>query len=200
MSLALEDFEDGTFDIPGATIANGAIASPSPLTDSVDEDDGAIDGSGSGGHSYVLQSPVPFVLVFAGSLPTHVGVVWTDVGVTTGTHGVADVVFRAFDSSEVLVGEIGPVTLGDGSTAGATAEDRFFGVEHAGGIARVEMAMPESADWEIDHVQVAFAPEPEGGALLLAALVALAVRKGAGFVLSGNSRSRRRSPRGAGVT
>lgn len=49
--LLLEDFEDGALDTPGVSSTNGAPRGPSGLTDSVDGDDGSIDGSGNGGHS-----------------------------------------------------------------------------------------------------------------------------------------------------
>jgi len=51
----LEDFEDGTLTI-GMSADNGVIVGPGGLTDSVDGDDGSIDGGGSNGRSW-FHSP-----------------------------------------------------------------------------------------------------------------------------------------------
>ena len=57
--LVLEDFEDGTYADSGITISDGRILEPFSVsglenfvTDSVDADDGTIDGSGNAGHSW----------------------------------------------------------------------------------------------------------------------------------------------------
>src|SRR4051794_41108441 len=47
----LESFEDGAFNTPGASASGGTVAPPGPDTDSVDADDGQLDGQGTGGHS-----------------------------------------------------------------------------------------------------------------------------------------------------
>jgi hypothetical protein len=49
----LETFECGTLTVPGVTLSTGTIIPPGfeGFIDSVDADDGAIDGSGLGGHS-----------------------------------------------------------------------------------------------------------------------------------------------------
>ena len=48
----LEDFEDGDFDLPpGVRTYDDDVRAPRPTTDSVDGDDGVIDGSGTQGHS-----------------------------------------------------------------------------------------------------------------------------------------------------
>src|SRR5438067_673727 len=49
----LETFEDGALNTPGVTASAGSVTSPGSLTDSVDGDDGTIDGSGTAGHSYI---------------------------------------------------------------------------------------------------------------------------------------------------
>jgi hypothetical protein len=126
-----------------------------------------------------------------GSLPTKVGIVWTDVGFADGTRvfnpakfGSDEVTFEAFDALSQSLGTIGPVTLGDGSNLGQTAEDRFFGVAHAGGISRVTISMAESIDWEVDHLQYgadgAASPLREPGvlpAVAMAFAAAIAVRR-----------------------
>src|SRR5438034_5081946 len=48
----LETFESGALATPGVTASAGAVFGPGGLTDSVDGDDGAIDGSGTNGHSF----------------------------------------------------------------------------------------------------------------------------------------------------
>ena len=70
----LENFEDGVLSF-GITASIGLILGPGTLTDSVDADDGAIDGSGSAGSSFFATTSLTFT--FPG-LPTAVGLVWTD--------------------------------------------------------------------------------------------------------------------------
>jgi len=50
-TFCLEDFEGAGFDVPGVT-GNGSLTLAGSITDSVDGDDGTIDGSGTGGQSY----------------------------------------------------------------------------------------------------------------------------------------------------
>lgn len=47
---------------------------------------------------------------------------------------------------------MGPVSIADGSFAGTTAEDRFFGVTHAGGIESIKISNT-SGGIEVDHLQ-----------------------------------------------
>lgn len=49
---------------------------------------------------------------------------------------------------------------------GGTAEDRFLGVIHGGGISRVVISTTNSNDWEVDHVQYGLVPAPAGLAAL----------------------------------
>lgn len=170
-AFSLEDFEDGALNTPGATASAGTTLGPSPLTDSVDADDGVGDGSGTGGTSFfsVNATEISFDLGGLGTLPTHAGLVWTDVGeVTSGTFGIGEVVFSAYDGTGTLIGTL-TETLGDGSDAGATAEDRFFGISDPNGIGRISLSMTNSFDWELDHLQYGVAPAavPEPGALAL---------------------------------
>src|SRR5258705_12020261 len=83
----LETFESGALTTPGVTISGGSVIGPGGLTDSVDADDGAIDGSGTNGHS-VFGAGTPgitftFDATVLGHLPTQVGIVWTDGAGTT---------------------------------------------------------------------------------------------------------------------
>lgn len=153
----LEDFEDGALNTPGVSEDTGIPLGPGVQTDSVDFDDGAIDGSGNGGASWFSSGgTTTFRFTFdrraSGGLPTHAGIVWTDVGEAT-TPGVADVIFEAFDSSGASLGTITGAQLGDGNPNGGTGEDRFFGVFNRRGISAIEIRVPSSVDWEVDHLQ-----------------------------------------------
>lgn len=146
----LETFECGALTVPGVTISGGTIIPPgfAGSIDSVDGDDGAIDGSGLNGHSLFGSGPVGITFTFnqttLGAFPTQVGIVWTDGGGTT--------TFEAFDSAGVSLGVIGPVAIADGSNSGTTAEDRFFGVTFAGGISAIKISNT-SGGIEVDHLQ-----------------------------------------------
>jgi hypothetical protein len=173
----LENFESGALSTPGVTASAGYVLGPSPLgfRDSVDADDGAIDGFGQKGHVWYSSGSTTVTFTFnasvLGSLPTHAGIVWTDVGFNfnSSLNGYGTVVFEAFDASNVSLGKIAPGTLlGDGTYYGQTAEDRFFGVYNAGGISRIEISMTDSNDWEIDHLQYGRAVPIPGAAWLLA--------------------------------
>lgn len=163
----LEDFEDGALNATGASSLDPAVVtSPGPLTDSVDGDDGIIDGLGNNGRSY-LSGSTSLTFQFSaaalgGFLPTHAGIVWTDVGqVNGGTLGFGAATFSALDGMGNLIGVFGPNALGDGTISGATAEDRFFGVIHAAGISQITISVSNSTDWEADHLQFGrVVPEP----------------------------------------
>ncbi|MFM8469639.1 MAG: DUF11 domain-containing protein, partial [Limisphaerales bacterium] len=139
----------GAFNLAGVTASVGSVVGPSGITDSVDADDGVVDGNGNGGHSYFVTGTNAVVFTFnplvLGRLPTKVGIVLTD-GDPTGS-GI-----EAFDTNGVSLGVIGLFEIGDNSVSGETAEDRFLGVEFAGGISalRVYYASP---GFELDHLQ-----------------------------------------------
>jgi hypothetical protein len=164
----LETFEDGLLNIPGVTINSGwVVVGPGSLTDSVDGDDGSVNGAGINGYS-LLSGDVRSNLVvtfdpnsLGGHLPTHAGIVCTDIGaVSFGQLGVGDVTFAAYDSNGVLLGSITATNLGNGSVAGsgpeATSEDRFFGISHPAGIASITLTANNSKDWEVDHLQYGY--------------------------------------------
>lgn len=180
----LQTFEPGNSATPGySSPTSGFVSSPSQFSDSVDADDGAINGSGNGGYAwYSANATSTMTFVFdanvLGTLPTHVGLVWTDVGiVSSGGLGVTNVTFSAYAADNSLIGTTSGLGLGDGNALGGTAEDRFFGAYSAGGIARIEMSVSNSVDWEVDHLQYGTlnpVPEPEQWLLMALGLAGVA--------------------------
>jgi len=147
---ALEDLEDGSLDFE-ITASSGSVLPPGPITDSVDGDDGFIDGSGLDGHSlYATIGSNGITLSFASPVEAA-AVVWTD--------GAGDATFEAFGPGMVFLGSIGPVAVGDGSHAGGTDEDSFFGAQDANGIAAIKLSNA-AGGIEVDHIQFGEAPPP----------------------------------------
>lgn len=153
VNFFLENAEDGLINTPGLTV-NGSVTGPGGITDSVDCDDGATDGSGVSGRS-IFGPGIPGLTInfngtVLGGFPTAAGVVWTD-GSTFN-----NVTFEAFDANGVSVGTLVGLNLGDGSFNSGTAEDRFFGVYHSGGISKMTIkcqALGAGSGIEIDHIQ-----------------------------------------------
>jgi len=166
----LEDFEDGLLNTPGVTASAGSFLTTTgyaaSVIDSVDADDGAIDGSGNNGESW-FSSVGTAGLTFTfdagvlGSLPTQAGIVWTD--------GVNPVTFEAFDAWGASLGTVGPIDTADGNFSGGTAEDRFFGVMYSGGISKIRVFSGASGI-EVDHLQYGASPIPAPAAVVLAGL------------------------------
>ncbi len=153
IGICYEDFEDGTFDIPGAT-GNGAIVGPGGNIDSVDGDDGALDGSGTAGISYFSgNGSGGIAITFSPSrnegLPHNVGIVWTDGG------GLAPVTFEAFDKdgNSIQKAAWGPFLHADVSNNGETAEDRYYGAFHPDGISKITISNA-GGGIEVDHIQL----------------------------------------------
>lgn len=158
----LETFEDGLLNTPGVSV-NGSpvVLFPSGFTDSVDGDNGPIDGSGTSGRSLfsadgAIGIRFTFNAATLGSLPTSAGIVWTDgSGATT---------FEAFGPGNVSLGTLSATTA-DGSSSGTTAEDRFYGIEGLGAIQSI-LIRNASGGIEVDHLQYGLAststavPEP----------------------------------------
>jgi hypothetical protein len=151
---AIEDFEDGLLNLLGTSATTGGVIGPGALTDSVDGDDGVIDGSGTNGNSFFsLYGTSGITFTFdpyaIGGFPTSAGLVWTDGGL------YCNVYFEAFDGNGVSLGEIGPYAFGDGSNSGETAEDRFFGIVSKAGISAIK-SRTDSGGIEVDHVQYSY--------------------------------------------
>jgi PKD domain len=159
----LEDLRDGTVNTPGLTV--------SPLNivpgDSVDEDDGAVNGNGTspfslrGDGSNNAQLELRFKAGVLGKLPTHVGVVLTDGNKNAKTR--VDV----FDASGTLVGttnaNLTNSFLDNSFNGGAVGEDRFFGFISAQGIAgmtvtNIRAGGSGSSAFTIDHIHYGFDP------------------------------------------
>jgi len=152
----LEDFECGSILVPGVSPSTGNVIPPGfeGAIDSVDADDGVIDGSGLNGHSFFSgNGPTGITFTFnqttLGAFPTQVGIVWTDGG--------GETTFEAFDSVGTSLGTIGPIAIADGSNSGTTGEDRFFGVTFAGGISAIKISN-SSGGIEVDHLQYGLYP------------------------------------------
>lgn len=169
----LENFESGALMVPGVTPSAGTVILPSGVTDSVDADDGVIDGFGRNGHSFFSDGATGIRFTFnastlGGNLPTHAGIVWTD-----GTNSIR---FEAFDALNNSLG----VLIGnhaDGNFTGETGEDRFYGIINPGGISSILIqsgVAPGNGGGgiEVDHLQYGFVPAgvPEPTTYLLCGL------------------------------
>ena len=155
-SVYLEDFEDGDFDTPGLTQSGSITTAGQFLTDSVDGDDGVIDGSGLNGRDIFGMGTLQFDPNVLGGYPTRVGVVWTDGGQGATT------TIEAFDPFGVSFGAQ-TYSFADNSITGETAEDCFVGVVHPGGISKLVISNA-AGGIELDHIQygfdLRFAPTP----------------------------------------
>lgn len=152
-TFLLEDAEDGLINSLGLTI-NGNVTGPGGITDSVDCDDGSIDGLGQAGKSIFGPGNPGLTITFdqkaLGAYPTAAGVVWTD-GSTFN-----NVTFEAFDANGASLGTLVGLDIGDGNFNNGTAEDRFFGVHHAEGLSKLTIKcqpLGAGSGIEIDHVQ-----------------------------------------------
>lgn len=146
-AMVIEDFEDGSID-PRLAVSTSQLIAPGGITDSVDADDGQIDGNGNGGTS-LFGSQIR--VDFAPPYPRSAGIVWTD-------GAASEVTFEAFGADGSSLGTVGPQLLGDGSISGTTAEDRFFGARDAAGVSALRFI--SSAVMEVDHVQYDASTEP----------------------------------------
>lgn len=153
----LETFEDSILNTPGVT-GDGNPTGPGGITDSVDCDDGTIDGSGLMGRSYYGSGNPGLTFTFnpaafGGRYPQRVGIVWTD-GVHNSTPN--SVHFEAFDSNGNNLGEI-TGSHPDSKVTSETAEDRFYGIELGSGISKIRIYQTAGCcGIEVDHLQYGF--------------------------------------------
>lgn len=160
----LENFEDGLLNTPGVAASAGVPVSFG--SDSVSGGAWTFYSNGTNSLNFTFNAAA-----LGGQLPTHVGLVWADVGIATPTYGFGNVQLEAFDSATVSLGVFGPFAVGDGVNAFGTAEDRFLGIVNGpGGIKSIRVTMPGSTDWELDHLQYGYAVVPEPSSLGLLAL------------------------------
>lgn len=156
----LETFEDGELD-PDITLSEGEVIGPGfrtgidRLTDSVDGDDGVIDGTGQtdeGGYSYFTFGNS--ITVTLPGLMQSAGLVWTD-----GSVDVTNVIFEAFDERGASLGTIEAGDIADDQFTGSTGEDSFFGVSYGDGVttgvSEITITNIGGQGIEIDHIQYA---------------------------------------------
>jgi hypothetical protein len=174
----IEDLEDGEID-PRMNTAGLAIRGPGPFTDSVDSDDGVIDGDGRGGHSlestgFITQltnplshiSTVQFNFPLSGPSYNSFGFVWTDVlqsELPIPAIGLDFHVFVDGDAPEVI--SLSPTM--DLVNTGETAEDLFIGAIADGRIRSIMITQRSTGDgplserFELDHIQFGTQTVPE---------------------------------------
>lgn len=147
----LDDFEDAALSTPGVTAPNTSssfLDFGSSFVDSVDCDDGAVDGTCFECDALFGQGTIEFTFdaEVLGELPSHVGLVWTDGGAG------ASVSITGYDDQDMIIYTETVEGLGDASVNGTVDEDRFFGIVHAAGIQRV-VIVNSTGGLEIDHLQ-----------------------------------------------
>jgi hypothetical protein len=184
-SLFLEDFEDGELNTPGivqtlGSMAQAVVLQPGSFTDSVDGDDGAVDGSGNSGRSlrstlYTFQPTDPVVstsyMAFGfsqhelGFLPNAFGLVWTDGFSKLGdTYGGNRLRIELLNRDRDLIFRADFYSFGDNERTGQTMEDRFVGVAGIDGIAYADVFytyISTGDSLEIDHLQYGRLAVPE---------------------------------------
>ncbi len=201
----LEDFEDGELNTPGIfqpgaepgrALVIGPLGIPSEFVDSVDGDDGQMDGSGSTGHSLLgrltvvqpTDPPLNFTRIglqfdsfVLGWLPTSFGFLWTDGAPKSGLRVTLydeqlTEIFRYSLGGSYFVFPQSNEELGDDRRDGTTSEDRFFGFTGnipIFGVTIESLYIGDVDTFEIDHVQYgAIVPEPSTWYLLWASLIA----------------------------
>lgn len=183
----LEDFEDDSLDGGivfeiGPEIGTHGIFGPSQFRDSVDGDDGTIDGSGIGGHSFFISQGSTDNGVQGGvlfkfpQLVTAAGIAFTD--------GSGSAKLVAYDRLGAVIafngqGFVTGGNLDPSSFRGETGEDNFIGVSFAGGISAIRATAGISHGLELDHLQygafLAPVPVPASLGLLAAGLGGLSL-------------------------
>lgn len=177
----LDNLEDGSLDASLLGSGGGAVLSAGfgGARDSVDADDGLIDGTcgpqttgrcvswfngaGNNGATFTFQG--------LGPLPTAFGLVWTD--------GAGTITFSAVGADGQSLGSFTSSGFADGGFGATTAEDRFFGVQFAGGIRSIKITN-NGGGIEVDHIQygqISAVPEPATWALWLSGAGLLAWRR-----------------------
>ena len=124
--------------------------------DSVDADDGNIDGASRSQGRFVLQKDgdIKFEFDNKRGLPTDVGLVWTDIHANAPKMD-GYITFEPFDATGKSLGVRGPIYVGgDGKTVANPEDDRFFGVHYNGGISAFNVkSTVVQVGVEYDHLQ-----------------------------------------------
>lgn len=181
-STLLDTLEDGSLDASLLGSGGGSVLSAGfgGARDSVDADDGVVDGSCGPQTSGRCVSwfngngaaGATFTFVGTGPLPTAFGLVWTD--------GAGTITFSAQGADGQSLGSFSASGFADGSFGATTGEDRFFGVQFAGGISSISISN-SGGGLEVDHLQygqmAAAVPEPGTWALMLGGAGLLAWRR-----------------------
>ena len=148
----IEDFEDGTLDF-GLSISSGSVLGPSSLTDSVDSDDGNVDGFGTAGNSWFAAQTNSITITFP-TLVQSAGLVLTDADITS-----TDFTLEAFDHEGTSLGTMTTGDIADDEINGTTGEDRFLGASFGDGlqtgITSITLTATGASNIEIDHIQFA---------------------------------------------
>jgi hypothetical protein len=145
----LEDFEDGIANPESFTITGPQlqiVPSTHPNVDSVDGDDGKIDGSGKNARAAWTDANAGDQEITLVKSAPAVGGVLTD--------GLGRWIVLAYDDSGILVGRSREVEL-FAPHGGETEEDTFIGFHHAPGIKRLILrkTVPGTSGLETDHIQ-----------------------------------------------
>jgi hypothetical protein len=159
---------------------------PDATTDSVDADDGILDGFGTDGYSLassnglVVPTDPPRETQFINlafdrnilkGFPAAFGFVWTDGGASSR------VGLRVFDAQLNEIAGVSFDGVGDSLQTGTTLEDRFIGVVADKPIAFVELSSfheGERARFEVDHLQYGLIiPEPPTYLMAVTTVVAV---------------------------
>ena len=172
----IEDFELGAVD-SFISIDNGTLLGPNTfsglmnsVTDSVDGDDGNVDGWGNDGSSWFADSSS--VTVAFSKNVKNAGLVFTD-----GDRVSTNIVLEAFDMDGNSLAVINGGDLADDMFTGETAEDRFMGFQDTDArIAKITLSMDTGTGIEIDHIhwqEACVVPEPNAALIAIAGLLGL---------------------------
>lgn len=150
----LEDFDDHLLNTPGVTVTpvTAVSSATTGFSGAIIDQVGLEGGCPAGGLTVACDTwfgggatglTFSFDAGVLGALPNAVGIVWTD--------GAGTIAFTAFDEDGISLGSIGG-DHADASFLGTTADDRFYGVTHTGGISSIHISNT-TGGIEVDHLQ-----------------------------------------------